>query len=217
MMKASYVAPGEEPFQILLSDMAERMSSVAVAFRKGKWLFGTHAAKAAVSNPESTFTYIGSHLLGRQFNDPVVEAYRSTYLPQLQADPVRGTVMAADATGKYVPIEHILALYLESLKEHAETFSSRYVAGTVFTVPSYYDQIQRQALLDAAEMAGIKVYALINPASAGTPRLFCPHSLITLYISGGVLWDAGLQGGAPAKGPDFRLWGHGDVGDRREH
>lgn len=167
-MKAAYVAPGEEdPFPILLSDLSERKSAYSVAFRKGKWLFGTHATKAAISNPESTFTYIGSHLLGRQWSSPEVEYYRSTYIPSLEADPVRGTVMALDAEGKRVPVEFLAGIYLENLKEHSELISERRFSGAVITVPSYYDQLQRRALLEAAEIAGVKVYALINPASAG--------------------------------------------------
>lgn len=168
-MKAAYVAPGEEdPFPILLSDLSERKSAYSVAFRKGKWLFGTHATKAAISNPESTFSYIGSHLLGRQWSSPEVEYYRSTYIPRLEADAARGTVMALDAEGKSVPVEFLAGIYLENLKEHSELISERRFSGAVLTVPSYYDQLQRRALLEAAEIAGIKVYALINPASAGT-------------------------------------------------
>jgi hypoxia up-regulated 1 len=168
-MKAAYVAPGEEdPFPILLSDLSERRSAYAVAFRKGKWLFGTHATKAAISNPESTFTYIGSHLLGRQWNSPEVEYYRSIFVPRLEADPSRGTVMALDAEEKIVPVEFLAGIYLENIKEHSEFVSNRRFSGAVITTPSYYDQLQRRALLEAAEIAGVNVYALINPASAGT-------------------------------------------------
>lgn len=169
-MKAAYVAPGEEdPFPILLSDLSERKSSYAVAFRKGKRLFGTHASKAAITNPESTFTYLGSHLLGRPFTSPQVQAYRELYTPALEADPERGTVVARDEEGKPVPVEHLVGLYLDNVKVHAQSEANRHVAGAVITVPSYYDQRQRRALLEAAEIAGLKVQALINPASAGTP------------------------------------------------
>lgn len=136
-MRAAYVAPGEvDPFPILLSDLGERLSAHAVAWRKDRWLFGTHANKAAISNPESSYLALGSDLLGRQFDSPEVTQYREQFVGKLEADPARGTVMAIDINGRPVPIEHLSSLYLENLKSHSERMSSRHFSGAVITVPA---------------------------------------------------------------------------------
>lgn len=167
-MKAAYVAPGEEdPFPILLSDLSERKSANAIAQRKDRWLFGTHASKAAISNPDTTFMYAGSNLLGRPFESEEVRQYRERYIPGLEKDPERGGVLAKLGQGS-VPVEQLVAMYLDNVKEHTEDVSLRHLAGAVLTVPAYYGQAQRKALLEAAEIAGVNVQALIIPASAGT-------------------------------------------------
>lgn len=166
-MKAAYVAPGEEdPFPILLSDLSERKSAHVVAFRKGKALFGGHATKVSITNPESTFSYFYSHLLGRQFDDPSVAYYQSKFSPPISSADDRQTAAVADEKGNKVPIEFIESLYLDNLKEQLLAVSHRALSGTVFAVPAYFNQQQRQALLDAADIANVKVFAMINAPSA---------------------------------------------------
>ncbi len=194
-MKAAYVAPGEEdPFPILLSDLSERKSAYAVAFRKGKWLTGTHATKAAISNPNSTFLYLGSHLLGRSFSSPEVDYYKSIFTPSLKEDELRKTVLVEDANGKSVPVEFLTSIYLDNLKDHTENVSNRHMAGAVVTVPSYYDQVQRKAFLDAAELANFKIYALIHPASAG--KVFLDHYFILDFFVAAIYYGTQVFNGA---------------------
>lgn len=166
-MKAAYVAPGEEdPFPVLLSDLSERKSAHVVAFRRGKALFGGHATKVSITNPESTFSYFYSHLLGRQYDDPSVAYYKSKFSPPISPLADRETAEVIDEKGNKVPIEFIESLYLDNMRERLLAVSHRSLSGAVFAIPAYFNQQQRQALLDAAEIANIKVFAMINAPSA---------------------------------------------------
>ncbi|CAB5395824.1 unnamed protein product [Rhizophagus irregularis] len=53
-----------------------------------------------------------------------------------------------------------------SCKEQAEAAAQEAIKDVVITVPSYYNQFERQAILDAAELAGLHVLSLINDVTA---------------------------------------------------
>ncbi|MEB3755075.1 Hsp70 family protein [Acinetobacter sp. MD2(2019)] len=58
------------------------------------------------------------------------------------------------------------ALILQSLKQDAEQALQVEVEEAVITVPAYFNDIQRQATISAAELAGLKVSRLINEPTA---------------------------------------------------
>ena len=62
--------------------------------------------------------------------------------------------------------QEVSALILGRLKMQAETYLGREVTGAVIAVPAHYDINQRWATLQAAEIAGLKAYRLVNEATA---------------------------------------------------
>src|SRR5690554_5229624 len=58
------------------------------------------------------------------------------------------------------------SLILRSLKEDAETFLGESISSAVISVPAYFNDNQRQATRQAAELAGLKVERLINEPTA---------------------------------------------------
>lgn len=69
------------------------------------------------------------------------------------------------AAGPKTPVE-ISAEILSHLKQRAEQSLANPVNGAVITVPAYFDEAQRQATRDAAELAGLKVLRLLNEPTA---------------------------------------------------
>lgn len=67
--------------------------------------------------------------------------------------------------GRKTPVE-ISAEILQQLKERAEQSLKNPVNGAVITVPAYFDEAQRQATRDAAELAGLNVLRLLNEPTA---------------------------------------------------
>ena len=59
-----------------------------------------------------------------------------------------------------------LSLILQKLKQNAEKYLGEKVDAAVITVPSYFYTIQRQAVKDAAKIAGIDAKRLISEATA---------------------------------------------------
>lgn len=52
------------------------------------------------------------------------------------------------------------------MKETAEKFLNAKVTKAVITVPAYFNDSQRQATVDAAQMAGLEVLRIINEPNA---------------------------------------------------
>ncbi|WP_445115954.1 Fe-S protein assembly chaperone HscA [Acinetobacter sp. WZC-1] len=69
------------------------------------------------------------------------------------------------AQGRKTPVE-ISADLLKQLKERAENSLKNPVNGAVITVPAYFDEAQRQATRDAAQLAGLNVLRLLNEPTA---------------------------------------------------
>lgn len=67
--------------------------------------------------------------------------------------------------GRKTPVE-ISAEILKQLKDRAEDSLKNPVNGAVITVPAYFDEAQRQATRDAAQLAGLNVLRLLNEPTA---------------------------------------------------
>ena len=67
--------------------------------------------------------------------------------------------------GDFSPVE-VSAEILKELKARAEQALGGELEGVVITVPAYFDDAQRQATKDAAQLAGLKVLRLLNEPTA---------------------------------------------------
>ena len=76
-----------------------------------------------------------------------------------------GMLRIATAQGPKSPVE-VSAEILASLRQRAEDSFDDDLYGAVITVPAYFDDAQRQATKDAAQLAGIHVLRLINEPTA---------------------------------------------------
>jgi molecular chaperone HscA len=76
-----------------------------------------------------------------------------------------GMVGIATAHGEKSPVE-VSAEILATLRYRAEDSLGDDIFGAVITVPAYFDDAQRQATKDAAQLAGINVLRLINEPTA---------------------------------------------------
>ena len=76
-----------------------------------------------------------------------------------------GMVQLRTAAGVKSPVE-VSAEILKVLRQRAELSLGGDLAGAVITVPAYFDDAQRQATKDAAQLAGLNVLRLLNEPTA---------------------------------------------------
>ena len=121
---------------------------------------------------------IGFEALGNQVNDPgntiasvkrlmgrgIRDVAHADKLPYALVD-VPGMVKVQTIAGEKSPVE-VSAEILVTLRYRAEDTFNDDVFGAVITVPAYFDDAQRQATNDAAQLAGLNVLRLINEPTA---------------------------------------------------
>ncbi|XP_014608024.1 PREDICTED: hypoxia up-regulated protein 1 [Polistes canadensis] len=164
-MKVAIVSPGV-PMEIALNKESKRKTPATIAFRDGERTFGEDAQVVGLRFPQSTFSYI-LDLLGKSIDNPMVKLYSKRFpYHDIIADDERQTI----AFKLYENITHtpeeLLAQILHKGKEFAEFSAGQKVNEAVITVPGYFNQAERRALLQAAELAKIKVLQLINDYTA---------------------------------------------------
>merc|ERR1719499_2596961 len=125
------------------------------------------AKKAGSRNPKNT-VFDAKRLIGRKFNDPVVqkdmEHWPFKVTEGSQGRPVISVTFKGEQKEFFA--EEISAMVLQKMKQTAEASLGRKVANAVITVPAYFNDSQRQATKDAGHIAGLKVLRIINEPTA---------------------------------------------------
>lgn len=163
--KVAIVSPGV-PMEIALNKESKRKTPVAIAFRNDERTFGEDAQVVGVRFPQNCFSYI-LDLLGKSIDNPMVQLYKKRFpYHNIVEDKERNTIMfQLNENTTYTP-EELLAQIFYHAKEMAEKSATQTIKEAVITVPGFFNQAERKALLKAAELAGIKVLQLFNDYAA---------------------------------------------------
>ncbi len=120
--------------------VAGKMFPSVVAFTKdGQLLVGEPARRQAVTNPEGTIREVKRHM---------------------------GTNRKITLQGKEYTPQQISAFILQKILRDTEEYLGEKVEKAVITVPAHYNDNQRQATIDAGEIAGLKVTRIVNEPTA---------------------------------------------------
>ncbi|MFN4360904.1 MAG: Fe-S protein assembly chaperone HscA [Hylemonella sp.] len=120
---------------------------------------GYEALEQQIHDPGNTIASV-KRLMGRGLSD-IADAGK---LPYALADGP-GMVRVRTIAGEKTPVE-VSAEILATLRYRAEDSFNDDLYGAVITVPAYFDDAQRQATKDAAQLAGLNVLRLINEPTA---------------------------------------------------
>jgi molecular chaperone DnaK len=117
-----------------------KMFPSVVAFTKdGQLLVGEPARRQAITNPEGTIREI-KRKMGTDYK---VKIFGKEYTPQ-----------------------QISALILQKIIRDSESYLGEKITKAVITVPAHFNDNQRQATIDAGEIAGLKVTRIVNEPTA---------------------------------------------------
>uniref|UniRef100_A0A8C5CUM2 Hypoxia up-regulated protein 1 n=1 Tax=Gadus morhua TaxID=8049 RepID=A0A8C5CUM2_GADMO len=163
-MKIAIVKPGV-PMEIALNSESRRKTPIAVCLKETERLFGDNAL-GSVKNPKLVYRHLQS-LLGKKHDNPQVGLYQKTFPEhQLLEDPVRGTPYFKYADDLNYTPEELLGMVLNYSRGLAQDFAEQPIKDAVITVPCFFNQAERRAVLKVANMAGVKVLQLINDNTA---------------------------------------------------
>lgn len=121
-------------------------------------------------------------LLGRIINDPdiqIEQEFISAPLVDINGQ-VGAEVMYQGNKTQFTAIQ-LVAMFLSKIKQTAAAELKLPVSDLVLSVPAWFTDIQRRALIDASEIAGVKLLRLINDTTAaalgyGITKLDLPGS-----------------------------------------
>src|SRR5450830_680216 len=149
---------------------------------------GFEAVAGAVTDPENTVASV-KRFMGRSLKDVALAAK----LPYQFIDHP-GMLGIQTVHGEKSPVE-VSADILATLRYRAEDTFNDDLYGAVITVPAYFDDAQRQATKDAAQLAGIKLLRLINEPTAAAIAYGLDNAsegIYAVYDLGGGTFDISI-------------------------
>ncbi|XP_019941425.1 hypoxia up-regulated protein 1 [Paralichthys olivaceus] len=164
-MKMAIVKPGV-PMEIVLNKESRRKTPIAVCLKENERLFGDSALGVTVKNPKTVYRHLQS-LLGKKHENLQVALYQKRFPEhQMQEDPVRGTTYFKNSEELQFSPEELLGMVLNYSRGLSQDFAEQPIKDAVITVPAFFNQAERRAVLQAAQMGGLKVLQLINDNTA---------------------------------------------------
>lgn len=166
------------------------LPSVVRYLPDGGRIVGNEAKSEAALDPLNTIISV-KRFMGRGVSD--VKSL-GTRLPYDFVDSDSGMPRLRTAGGDFSPVE-ITADILRALRDRAEQSLGGELTGVVITVPAYFDDAQRQATKDAAQIAGLNVLRLLNEPTAAAVAYGLDQGsegVIAVYDLGGGTFDISI-------------------------
>jgi len=184
--------------EIIANDQGNRTTPSYVAFTDSERLIGDAAKNQVAANPFNT-VFDAKRLIGRKFNDPVVQDDMKHWPFKVIAKDGDRPAIQVDFKGEtktFYP-EEISSMVLIKMKETAEAFLGRTVKNAVVTVPAYFNDSQRQATKDAGTISGLNVLRIINEPTAaaiayGLDKKATSERNVLIFDLGGGTFDVSL-------------------------
>lgn len=162
-------------------------------------IVGSEALSYFETDPVNTI------ISAKRFMGRSVKDIKFSHPYQLKSSETSADAMPSFVTGQgnVSPVE-VSADILRTLKDRAQrALPDDSIQGAVITVPAYFDEAQRQATKDAAQLAGLKVLRLLNEPTAaavaygldraaGSSDEAQQERLFLIYDLGGGTFDVSL-------------------------
>mmetsp|Transcript_90734 Transcript_90734/g.282653 ORF Transcript_90734/g.282653 Transcript_90734/m.282653 type:complete len:738 (-) Transcript_90734:100-2313(-) len=164
----SYVGyVGKGIVDICQNEVSKRANTTLVGFTDRERLLGDAALAQIKSNAKNTCRNF-KHLLGQNMDSPYVKAEEFWSTAQIVEgeDGHPGFQVNYKSESRTFTSVQITAMFFTKLKEVTEKWTQAKVADAVIGVPAYFSDVHRQAVLDAAKVAGISVLRLMNEHTA---------------------------------------------------
>jgi molecular chaperone HscA len=169
------------------------LPSVVRYLENGGRQIGYEAQAAQAEDPENTIASV-KRFMGRGLADIVNREKLPYQFVGAGTEQASGMVTLQTRTGAKSPVE-ISAEILATLRYRAEDTFNDDLHGAVITVPAYFDEAQRQATKDAAQLAGINVLRLINEPTAAAIAYGLDNAsegIYAVYDLGGGTFDISI-------------------------
>jgi molecular chaperone DnaK len=158
----AYMIDGR-PQVLPVFDGHDEMPTYVASTPDGERLVGWAAKRQSAMNPANTVFTI-KRLIGRKFASEATQQELGL-LPYRVIPSTTGGLWVEARGRSYTPTE-VTGMMLGEVRRATEHYLGRIVRHAVITVPAYFDEGQRRATRNAAEIAGIEVWELLAEPTA---------------------------------------------------
>ncbi|KAJ7270749.1 Hsp70 protein-domain-containing protein [Mycena haematopus] len=187
-IKASVMSPGV-PFDVLLNKDSKRKIQASVGWKKTDRLFGSDAFNLASRFPSDSFSSL-KYLQAAPFDSDIVSYYTTISTAEV-IKTSRNTVALKQSDGNEWSVEELVGMQFSYVKQLAEAVAGEKVTDVVIAVPPYFSQFQRDAVVDAVEVAGMRTLTLINDGTAVAVNYAMTRTFPTPEYH--IIYDAGAS------------------------
>ncbi|TGZ78549.1 heat shock protein 70 [Ascodesmis nigricans] len=166
-LKTTIAVARNRGVDVITNEVSNRSTPSMVGFGPKSRYLGESAKTQEISNLKNTVSSL-KRLAGRKFNDPELDIERNF----ISAELVEARGGEVGARVKYLGQDEVftgtqlIAMYLSKLKQITATEIKLPVSDVVLSVPAWFTDNQRRSLMDAAEIAGLKLLRLMNDTTA---------------------------------------------------
>ncbi|HEY0096271.1 MAG TPA: Hsp70 family protein, partial [Archangium sp.] len=188
---AAFVRNGK-PGVLFSREGHNTVPSILALNQRGKLVVGHPAKGQMLTNPRQT-VYGAKRLVGRSYESPIVRHIKDRFPYEIV--PGEGGEAAVRLGDRVYSLQQISALVLREVREIAQNQLATPVSRAVITVPAYYNDNQRQAVREAAKLAGLHVERILNEPTAAALAYGYGRKLtqrVLVYDLGGGTFDASV-------------------------
>ncbi|PVH85993.1 putative heat shock protein Hsp88 [Cadophora sp. DSE1049] len=151
---------------VITNEVSNRATPSLVGFGPKSRYLGEPAKTQEISNLKNT---VGSlkRLAGRSFSDPDVQIEQDfVSAPLVDINGQVGAEVTYLGKKEKFTATQLISMFLSKVKQTASAELKLPVSDLVMSVPAWFTDAQRRALMDAAEISGLKLLRLMNDTTA---------------------------------------------------
>ncbi|XP_014665007.1 PREDICTED: 97 kDa heat shock protein-like [Priapulus caudatus] len=153
--------------ETVANDYSQRSTPAVISLNEKNRTMGVAAKQQMVSNLKNTIWGF-KKLIGRNFDDPRLQREKDFLPYDIVRQPDGSTGVKVQYLGEeqvFSP-QQIMAMMLTKLKDVTESGLKAKVNDCVISVPSFFTDAERRAMLDSSRIAGLNCLKLMNETTA---------------------------------------------------
>ncbi|KAL9000441.1 MAG: hypothetical protein Q9169_000958 [Polycauliona sp. 2 TL-2023] len=151
---------------VITNEVSNRATPSLVGFGPKSRYLGEPAKTQEISNLKNTVSSL-KRLVGRTLNDPDIQIEKTfVSAPLVDIKGQVGAEVSYLGNKEQFTATQLVSMFLSKIKATASAELKLPVSDIVISVPPWFTDVQRRTILDAAEIAGLKLLRLINDTTA---------------------------------------------------
>ncbi|XXG99258.1 hypothetical protein Hte_005595 [Hypoxylon texense] len=151
---------------VITNEVSNRATPSLVGFGPKSRYLGEPAKTQEISNLKNTVSSL-KRLAGRTINDPDVQIEQQfVSAPLVDVNGQVGAEVSYLGKKEKFSATQLTAMFLSKVKQTTQNELKLPVSDLVISVPAWFTDVQRRSLLDAAEIAGLKLLRVMNDTTA---------------------------------------------------